>query len=138
MCHYSGENDAFEHPFYLLFRHLCMTPEGDQSRRPMLHIIADMCDANDCIGYLLLYFIKDCRREESADESVPAYTDLCNVMQVEVPQQLVDDLEVSLSRISKTKYHRFSTVFWTTTSCSHIFCRLSSPASKSTRSATTT
>ncbi|KAH7722317.1 Integrator complex subunit 3 [Aphelenchoides avenae] len=88
-----GENDAFDNAFYTLFRNLCMTPEGDQTRRPLLHIIADMCETNDCVGYLLLYFIKDGRREDSAEEPVSAYMDLCNTMQVEVMQQVVEDLE---------------------------------------------
>jgi hypothetical protein len=86
-------DESFAMPLFTIFRNLCMTPDSDPSRNPLLSIVAEMLNRCNKIGYLLIYFMKAGRRD-SGEESTSAYSDLCRVMDESVDQRLVKDLRV--------------------------------------------
>ncbi len=81
-------------PLFLIFKNLCLSPDSDRSRQPLLSIIAEMLSRCNKIGYLLLYFMKAGRRD-SGDESSSAYSDLCQMIGESIDTQLCKDLRVS-------------------------------------------
>jgi integrator complex subunit 3 len=50
--------DSLSKPFFVLFRNLCMTPEGDPSRSLLLTVLAEFARFQKRLGYHLLYFLK--------------------------------------------------------------------------------
>ncbi|VDN34128.1 unnamed protein product [Gongylonema pulchrum] len=77
---------------YVIFRNLCLTPDGDAARQPLLSLIAEMCEKCSSISYLLLFFTSSNRRDQN-DTAITAYTDLCRMLDISPIQQIVSDLE---------------------------------------------
>ncbi|MFH4975146.1 hypothetical protein AB6A40_001855 [Gnathostoma spinigerum] len=85
-------DEIFSRPIYVIFRNLCLTPDGDATRQPLLSIIAEMCEKCPCISYLLLFFLCSGRGDQS-EMTTSAYSDLCRNLDISVDQQLVKDME---------------------------------------------
>lgn len=90
--------EEFSIPIFAIFRHLCMTQEGDASRRPLLMIITDMREKCENIGFLFLYFIKVSFQTGTTnnDSAIDAYSEFCKYMDKTIEEQLIEDLQVCL------------------------------------------
>uniref|UniRef100_A0A914CAV4 SOSS complex subunit A homolog n=1 Tax=Acrobeloides nanus TaxID=290746 RepID=A0A914CAV4_9BILA len=84
-------SDTFDMSFFALFRNLVLSPDGDESRKLLLMIIGEMRERCNCIGYLLLFFIKGTKME--SEEAASAYTGLCKAMAAPLEDQLLEDLK---------------------------------------------
>ncbi|CDW56316.1 integrator complex subunit 3 [Trichuris trichiura] len=82
------------HPLFVIFRNLCLTPEEDPSRQPLLLLLAEMYEKQGRIGYLLLYFL---RTSSCGDKNMSPYRDLAKVLSRELQEMLVSDLDMCVN-----------------------------------------
>ncbi|XP_042903927.1 integrator complex subunit 3 isoform X2 [Parasteatoda tepidariorum] len=67
--------DSIGTPLFVMFRNLCQTPPEDPNRQPLLNILAEMSMHQNRLGYLLLYFLKASKIQES---KMSTYKDYVN------------------------------------------------------------
>ncbi|KAI1713801.1 integrator complex subunit 3 domain-containing protein [Ditylenchus destructor] len=124
--------------FYVIFRQLCMTKEGDSSRTPLLMILSEMREKCTFLGYLMLLFIRtlctDADRERVTD-ILSVYTEFSKAMESRMVQkveekQLVEDLEQCSRDDHKLfafflpfVYSKMSNVSVGSTDLMHLVCR---------------
>jgi hypothetical protein len=125
-------DESFSLPLFLIFRNLCMTPDSDASRQPLLSLVAEMRQLRSNIAYLLLYFMKSGRRD-TGDDDVAAYADLCQVMDQTVQDQLVLDLQVPFFNQFSLISPIVSNANWTIIACSRFSYRMFMRNSRPTR-----
>ena len=57
--------DSIGTPLFVLFRNICQTNEEDLAESPLMSLMCDLSSHQNCIGYLMLYYIKVSKAQDS-------------------------------------------------------------------------
>ncbi|RWS28789.1 integrator complex subunit 3-like protein [Leptotrombidium deliense] len=97
------DDEAFEEsigtPLFVMFRNLCQTPEEDPNRVPILNILSEMALHRKSIGYLLLYFMKV---SKSQDSRMSAYREYAKGVGKDLSTAILSDMRVCQEEDVKT------------------------------------
>lgn len=91
------EDDAFEEsigiPIFVMMRYIAESPEEDQNRDILMNIFTEMYSLRSCLGYLLLYFLKVNKPNDSKRQS---YREFVREMDSDLSASLIKDLRLAL------------------------------------------
>ncbi|XP_074594263.1 integrator complex subunit 3 [Brevipalpus obovatus] len=77
-------------PLFVIFRNLCQTPDENPNQVPILSLLVEMYSNEPCIGYLMLYYIKVSR---SQDSRISHYREFSKALGKEFRSCLLSDLK---------------------------------------------
>lgn len=93
LCDEDALEDSIGTPLFVMFRNLCQTPKEDPCRIPLLTLLAEMATNQPRIGYLLLYFLKVGKMQ---DTKMSAYRDYVRTLGKDLTSALLFDLRTCL------------------------------------------
>ncbi|KRY93419.1 Integrator complex subunit 3 [Trichinella pseudospiralis] len=86
-------DDNFNEPLFMIFRNLCLTPEDDPSRKPLLLLLAKMYEKQQRLGYFFLYFLQY-NGSTIKSKTMTPYKDLAKLVGNSLDEMLEQDLKI--------------------------------------------
>ncbi|XP_003378486.1 putative integrator complex subunit 3 [Trichinella spiralis] len=91
-CLYCSDDNLNE-PLFMIFRNLCLTPEDDPSRKPLLLLLAKMYEKQQRLGYFFLYFLQY-NGSTIKSKTMTPYKDLAKLVGNSLDEMLEQDLKM--------------------------------------------
>ncbi|KRX14697.1 Integrator complex subunit 3 [Trichinella nelsoni] len=86
-------DDNLNEPLFMIFRNLCLTPEDDPSRKPLLLLLAKMYEKQQRLGYFFLYFLQY-NGSTIKSKTMTPYKDLAKLVGSSLDEMLEQDLKM--------------------------------------------
>ncbi|KAL1241620.1 Integrator complex subunit [Trichinella spiralis] len=86
-------DDNLNEPLFMIFRNLCLTPEDDPSRKPLLLLLAKMYEKQQRLGYFFLYFLQY-NGSTIKSKTMTPYKDLAKLVGNSLDEMLEQDLKM--------------------------------------------